>query len=177
MMRFWSKVDRTSGHGPEGDCWIWTASKMPAGYGRFCASKAERWWELAHRFSWFLVHGPIPKGVFICHRCDNPSCVNPAHLFAGSHGDNMRDMATKGRAAKRCPVDRSEGSKRGYAAHSEKWKRGPGHHNAKLDEEKVREIRQLWADGQSQQSIAGEYGLSQANVSSIVRRAAWKHVA
>lgn len=88
--RFWSKVDKTSD--PNG-CWVWTAYKDPNGYGRFYHGK------LCHRISYEINVGPIDKGLCICHHCDNPGCVNPDHLFVGTHQDNMDDKKRKGRQA------------------------------------------------------------------------------
>lgn len=87
--RFWSKVDR---RGPD-ECWPWTACYSRNGYGWFGVN-GKGW--VATRMAWFLTHGSPPDG-FVCHRCDNPQCVNPAHLFVGSHTDNMRDAVAKGR--------------------------------------------------------------------------------
>lgn len=87
--RFWSKVDRS------GDCWTWTASRTRHGYGRIGLGHDRV--ETAHRVSWMLANGPIPEGVFVCHRCDNPPCVRPDHLFLGTALDNIRDMIAKGR--------------------------------------------------------------------------------
>jgi len=90
--RFWAKVDR---RGPD-DCWEWQASKM-RGYG-------EVWFggrhQKAHRVAYELGNSPIPDGMHVCHRCDNPSCCNPAHLFGGTHADNMRDCREKRRMAR-----------------------------------------------------------------------------
>jgi HNH endonuclease len=86
--RFWEKVDRS------GDCWVWTAGTAHFGYGQFhLDGKPEK----AHRISWILTYGPIPEGLLVCHHCDNPPCVNPRHLFVGSHRDNALDKVAKGR--------------------------------------------------------------------------------
>jgi hypothetical protein len=89
--RFWSHVDR---RGPD-ECWRWTASVCPKGYARLRHEGRKR---AAHQISWEIANGrPFPTGLFGCHKCDNPSCVNPAHIFPGTHGDNMRDASAKGR--------------------------------------------------------------------------------
>ena len=92
--RFWEKVDTS------GDCWTWTASLTRYGYGSFNAGQGHGV-VLAHRFSYQLANGDIPNRHEICHRCDNPRCVRPAHLFAALHAVNMADAAHKGRVWRR----------------------------------------------------------------------------
>jgi hypothetical protein len=88
IKRFLSKVSKSDG------CWEWTASKQTYGYGKMWFNGRL---ECAHRISFILFKGEIPKGIFVCHVCDNPPCVNPEHLFLGTVGDNIRDMVKKGR--------------------------------------------------------------------------------
>lgn len=87
---FWSKVQKTD------TCWLWTGVIGAHGYGVFGGKKTRG---RAHRLMWERVNGPIPDGLNVCHRCDNPPCVNPAHLFLGTVKDNAQDMMRKGRGA------------------------------------------------------------------------------
>lgn len=97
LTRFWAKVDRSAG--PDG-CWPWTGSSKPGGYGRIRLTGAARGMRRATHLSIEIETGlPFPKGKLACHHCDNPSCVNPAHLFLGSHADNVADKEAKGRGA------------------------------------------------------------------------------
>jgi hypothetical protein len=146
--RFWSKVDATAG---AGGCWPWVASLNRTGYGQLSCGRVPR---LAHRISWTLHNGPIPRNQHVLHTCDNPACVNPAHLFIGSQADNMRDMAAKGRQA-----------------------RGDRQGQAKITERDVREIRCRAADGETQRSLAHRFGISQVEVQRVCARERWGWVA
>lgn len=88
---FWLKVDVRGAN----DCWLWTASVDTSGYGwGISVNRSRR--ITAHRYSWMLKNGPIPRGMIICHKCNTPRCVNPKHLYAGTHKDNMRDLLSSG---------------------------------------------------------------------------------
>lgn len=161
MERFWAKVNKD---GPVvrpelGPCWLWTGSCTKAGYGMISSgTRTERGNYLplyAHRVSYEAAYGPLEARMEACHRCDNPPCVNPSHLFAGTVADNARDMQRKGRSTA-----------------------GETHAAAKLTDDDVRAIRSRYAAGGiSQAALAKEYGLFQTNVSHIVLRRRWKHVA
>lgn len=92
--RLWAKIDASSG---ASSCWPWTATRMKTGYGMISVAGKGR---KATRVVWEVVFGPIPEGFHVLHRCDNPPCCNPAHLFLGTHVDNMADKRAKGRQAR-----------------------------------------------------------------------------
>ena len=130
-------------------CWEWTACVDANGYGRF-------WRGRAHRVAWRRQHGEIPKGLCVCHKCDNKLCVNPSHLFLGTLADNNRDRHEKGRD--------------GYVS----W---PGESNgrSKLTEEQVRIVRRDAACGQrgTQRQLAHRFKVSEAAISLIVNNKNW----
>lgn len=139
--RFWTKV-RIGGLD---DCWPWLAGIHPAGHGMFDK-------QYAHRFAWAYTHGPIPKGLCICHHCDNPPCCNPRHLFIGTQADNVRDMWNKGRGQR---------------------------YRARLTSECVTEIRRAHATGQFAKwsDLGRQFGIEGGHAQQIVLRQIWRHVA
>lgn len=145
---FWAKVDMSA------ECWVWTGSRMPKGYGQLRRAGGTY---TAHRFSWTLAHGPIPAGLMVLHHCDNPPCVRPDHLFLGTAKDNTTDMRSKGRA-------------RGGSS------KGEAHPMARVTEADVLWIRAEAANGMPIAEIARRVGLTRSPVDAIVRRSSWRHV-
>lgn len=145
--RFWSKVD------PSGDCWLWTAHIKPQGYGQFTVAKGRFYG--AHQVAYVLVRGPIEAGLSVCHRCDNPPCVNPDHLFLGTQSDNAFDMLAKGRARR---------------------VRGTDHPSARLTEADVRAIRAAPAFPGRNKTLAARYGVSTRAIWCVITGATWAHV-
>jgi len=126
---------------------------------------------MAHRFSWTLLVGKIPDGLNVLHRCDNPRCCNPAHLFLGTQLDNRRDCRDKGRTAK--------GSRNGVHRFLNENTPPPGQKRPhfKITPEKVAEIRQRFAAGGiTKAALAREYGLCRPHVGDIIACRSWKHV-
>jgi hypothetical protein len=144
--RFWSRVVKQG----EDGCWMWTGCVNRHGYGIINTGERN---ELAHRVAYELTNGRMLPGEYCLHRCDNPSCCNPSHLFTGTQRDNVKDMVSKGRNPK--------GSERP---------------NALLTEVDVIEIRRLCSEGTLQKDVAKQYGVNKGLVGSIVRHTTWKHV-
>ena len=153
MNRFWNKVEKSD----SGSCWEWKAAVLAGGYGQFFYEGKQ---QKAHRVSWIIANGEIPKGMVICHKCDNRRCVNPAHLFLGTQRDNVRDMMGKGR--------------NNFISG---WKPLLGSRNpmAKIAEHQVHEIREL-AGKIPYTKIAERYGISAASVCLIIKKINWSHV-
>ena len=146
--RFEEKVDRASSLQSWGGtkCHELRATLMPNGYGQIRNGKTD----YAHRVSWELTNGPIPKGMYVLHRCDNRKCVNPEHLFLGSFDDNMSDMVSKRRQA-----------------------HGIKNWHAKLTEDEVREIR---FGGGKQEDTARKFNVSRTTVSQIRSGDTWRFI-
>lgn len=141
--RFLSHVAKS-----ESGCWLWTAYKLPSGYGNFRTPSRH---ELAHRASYRLFCGPLEADKDVMHSCDTPSCVNPAHLSLGTRRDNMRDAQAKGRTA-----------------------RGMSHGRRKIDENAVRLIR---ASPKIEREIAEQFGITQGHVNAIRSGKRWANLA
>ena len=139
------KVDERTG------CWLWQKYVMKNGYGQACWPKGKV--DYAHRASWTAFNGPIPDGLWVLHKCDNPKCVNPDHLFLGTHSDNMKDCVTKGRFKSNIMI-------------------GEHHPATSLREDDVLSIR---GDGRSDRIIAEQYGVTRSAINKIKRRKNWKY--
>lgn len=160
--RFWHKADVKT----ESECWEWKGNKNKTGYGMLWISDKPAVKKLAHRISWEIHNGEIPEGLGVLHKCDNPPCINPAHLFLGTFRDNMKDKLTKGRHAR--------GEKQKHI----------------LTDEAVMEIRNRYANRNKQprrnyrgdedpngaRAIAKDYGVSQWTIFDVVRGRRWAHL-
>lgn len=149
---FWARVDRSGG---DDACWPFRGSRSERGYGRFWVSNQPHG---AHRLAWRYRHGRDPGESFVCHRCDNPPCCNPDHLFLGAPADNSADMTTKGRSALQA--------------------RGAASPYARLTTEQVREIRRRYGEpkgkggahrGPSYEDLAREFGVHSQVIGRIIR--------
>jgi hypothetical protein len=163
--RFWSKVEKTP------TCWLWLGGKC-RGYGRFAIGGGE---VKAHVFSWMLAnYNPVPVGRIVCHNCpggDNPSCVNPAHLWLGTHLENSRDAVAKGRTAR--------GDAHPSRLYPERRPRGERHWKAKLTAEQVAAIRREYIPGRhvygrvSRAALADRYGVGRSAIDKILDGKLW----
>jgi DNA-binding XRE family transcriptional regulator len=148
--RFWANVNRRG----ESECWEWRGYRNPSGYGRMNVGGRAGRLEMTHRLSWEIHNGPIPGDLRVLHHCDNPPCVNPAHLWLGTQLDNIRDRTEKGH---------------------HNFLVGEKNPHAKLTWEKVGEIRRLYATGEyTQDRLAREYGVAQTGISRIVLGKSWQ---
>ena len=153
-------------------CWEWPASRTAAGYGQLTYRiDGQTRLAYAHRVSLFIATGDAAEGKEVCHRCDNPACINPAHLFASTHAGNMADMASKnrGNSGKRLPM----GDRHWTRTRPTDVKRGADNPRAKLREE---DVTVILSSARSGASLAREYGVTEALVSAIRNGKVWRHV-
>jgi hypothetical protein len=147
---FWDRMRRT-----ESGCWEWQGAHDPWGYGNLGVAGV---FKKAHRYAYELAVGPIPDGMDVCHRCDNPPCCNPDHLWLGTERQRSHDARTKGRLKSQPPT-------------------GEASPHAKLTADQVREILELWASGDyRQRDLAGRFGVSEGAISKVVTGRKWKHL-
>lgn len=163
--RFWGKIKITAN---PTKCWDWAAGKFKTGYGAFqLKGKTCK----AHRVAYYLIHVfDESDKPFICHKCDNPACCNPSHLFLGTPKDNTQDKLSKDRG--NLPI----GDQHWSRINPSKVRRGEGHNQSVLTEKEVREIRARYAAGAVQRQMAAEFGISTGTMKNIVHRKIWKHV-
>lgn len=149
--RFWPKVKI----GAPDDCWLWQARINDNGYGHFCFSCVHQVCKFmaASRAAYILTHGAIPDDILVRHSCDNPPCCNPSHLVLGTHQDNVQDMVDRNRK----PL-------------------GSACSQSRLDENKVREIRELSNSGWSYNALRKHYGVGESTIWNILKGHSWKHV-
>jgi len=157
--RFWRYVTISE----ESDCWWWSGNRNRRGYGKIQSEPPEARTLVASRASWELHYGAIPDGMLVCHRCDNPSCVRPGHLFLGTSKDNIRDSVQKGRHA--------------CLAHVPPRRAGTESAAAKLTDDNVRVIRALFSGGHARNTqLARMFSVTSRTIKLIVDGSTWKHI-
>ena len=174
---FWGRVDQSTG---VDSCWIWTKGKNDRGYG--LASYQGLSWK-AHRLA-ALLSGMVIDDLCVLHKCDNPPCVNPSHLFVGTRGDNNRDTSRKGRMAtgdrhwtRMNPESVKRGDMHYTKSNPELVSRGEANGMAKLRQKDVEEIRFLRFLGLAYPEIASHYGVYRSTIQKIITRKTWCHIA
>lgn len=169
VARFMSKVEKM----PDG-CWIWRDTLGARGYGVFHLQRKS--WR-AHRVSYLMYHGS-PGLLYVCHKCDVPSCVNPDHLFLGTQKDNLQDCAAKKRTGYHThPEIIKYGDEHWSRRKPECMARGEKQGASKLTEAEVLEIRRLYAAGGIyQRALAVRFGVSQPAIKCITKRQTWAHI-
>lgn len=177
IARFWAKVDRTGG--PD-ICWPWKTGTDGCGYGCFWLEDNNK---RAHRVAWLIMRGDDPRGLCVLHRCDNPPCCNPSHLFLGTTADNVADKCEKGRqpfgdrnGSRLHPERLVRGELHPSRIHPECLARGESNGMATLTTDDVRAIRSRRANGELLRVLADDYGVHHGTISAIARGKSWRHV-
>lgn len=150
--RFLAKVEKCA---PD-ECWPWLGARTAAGGAGYGQIRHRGRLLLAHRVAWILTNGPVPTGLCVLHKCDNPACCNLAHLFLGTHAENIADMVEKGRQA-----------------------RGQRNGSHKLTADQVCEIRRVFIRGSQTfgaASLGHSYGVSEVNILNIIAGRTWRHL-
>jgi len=150
-------------------CIPWLGAATKKGYGLLKLGAPSRSNILAHRVAWIVANGDIQDDLLVCHHCDNPSCVNPEHLFTGTHRDNLLDMVAKDRHSK----VKARGDANGQNTHPEKRPRGESNGSSKLTNQTISEIRQKFYDGESSTRLARDYKVTRQTIWRITTRRSW----
>jgi hypothetical protein len=150
----------------KGECLEWIGSRNSSGYGMFYYGGQTR---KAHRVAYEMAHGSIADGMQICHRCDNPWCVEPSHLFMGSASDNMRDALSKGRLV--TPITSAQ--RHFHAGHAPRGERASG---ARLTRAQAQEIVLAAAGGELTKTLASRYGVARSTIQGVLRGSTWADI-
>jgi len=151
-------------------CWEWTRGRFRSGYG---AAYVDGRQQVAHRVAYEIVKGPIPAGMYVCHRCDNPPCINPDHLWLGSHRENMHDAIRKGRSSKP-PVH--VGGEHWRLKYPHMVEHGEDNPNAIMTDEQVIQMRKDYVSGHPLDAICARYEINRSTMHDYTSGRSWKHL-
>ena len=148
VLRFWSKVKKTS------RCWLWTGAKRGRGYGVLRRGSADEGFVDSHRFSYEIHFGPVPEDMWVLHHCDNPSCIRPSHIYAGTPKQNNQDMVFRGRSI-----------------------RGESHANSRLTFNQVKIIRSEYIPHKIfMETFAKRFRVSVSTIQRVISKESWNHI-